>query len=325
MVARLMHEQPAGGGLLPVPAAEVVGAVHGIQDPLEMHRGDLADDPVGDHPPEHPVARRVAVVERHPERARRRPGRVREQPGAVGRGRHRLLQDDVAAGPQRLRRVPRMGVIRRGHEDRVRSLGLQQPPEVVRAVLRGRRAAGRGQDLVVVVHPHPVRDRTRRRSFRRPRSGRPGRGCTARPGRRCRRRRSGARSPRAEPDEAGGREARELHRQGARGGVPGGRGAGRTRIEHVRGDTPAAQVRNGQGDLGLRPGSGLSRRTGRAARRSGSWRAGCAGRGRSRDRSSAAVRAARTAVRWPGCRAGPCAPAPPPRPARAAGALMWSR
>ena len=43
MVSRFMHQQAAAVALLPVPAAEVVRAMFGIEQPLKMHRVNLAD------------------------------------------------------------------------------------------------------------------------------------------------------------------------------------------------------------------------------------------------------------------------------------------
>ena len=38
MVARLVHHQTAGVALVPVPAAEIVGPMDGVEEPLEMQR-----------------------------------------------------------------------------------------------------------------------------------------------------------------------------------------------------------------------------------------------------------------------------------------------
>ena len=43
MVGRLVDEEAAGIPLVGVPAAEVVGAVLGVEIPVEIDRGDLAD------------------------------------------------------------------------------------------------------------------------------------------------------------------------------------------------------------------------------------------------------------------------------------------
>src|SRR5690606_23674239 len=69
VMAGLVHEQPARALLVAVPAAEVVGAVRGVQQPLEVHRGDLADAARREELAQRAVARRVAVVERHDHRA----------------------------------------------------------------------------------------------------------------------------------------------------------------------------------------------------------------------------------------------------------------
>ena len=55
MVRRLVHEQRPRVPAVGVPAPEVVGAVHRIEIPVEVDRGDVADPPRGESsldPPE---------------------------------------------------------------------------------------------------------------------------------------------------------------------------------------------------------------------------------------------------------------------------------
>ena len=117
--------------LVGVPATEVVGAVHGIEVPVEVDRGDLADPPRGQQLADLPRGRREAVVERHVDPP---PGPrlgVEDAPAVLGRRRHRLLGDDVDARLERLHDDVGMGVVAGADDERVR-------PARRRASRRGR-------------------------------------------------------------------------------------------------------------------------------------------------------------------------------------------
>ena len=60
-----MHQQAAAVALLPVPAAEIVRAMFGIQQPFKVHRKHLADGAVHQQFANFAVVRRIAVVEGH--------------------------------------------------------------------------------------------------------------------------------------------------------------------------------------------------------------------------------------------------------------------
>src|SRR5262249_42324873 len=64
MVGGLVHEQSAGVRLVAMPAAEIVRTVMGIELPLEIDGGDLADSAGCQYLLQQRTRRRIAVVER---------------------------------------------------------------------------------------------------------------------------------------------------------------------------------------------------------------------------------------------------------------------
>jgi hypothetical protein len=138
-----VHEQPAGVLLLAVPAAEVVGAVGGVEQPLEVHRGDVTDLPGGDEGLERAVARGVAVVEGHQHVPAGALDRVRDATHPVlGRG-QRLLDDGVRTGLQGGDDVVGVEDVRGGDDDPVDPEPADGLPQVRgREPLRGSGSRG---------------------------------------------------------------------------------------------------------------------------------------------------------------------------------------
>ncbi len=101
VVGGLVYQQPARLVLAAVPAAEVVRAVDGVQRPLEVHGGDIADPAVRDGLPYRRVTGGVAVVEGDDELPGVALGGVGDPLAALGVDRQRLLHHHVAAGVQR--------------------------------------------------------------------------------------------------------------------------------------------------------------------------------------------------------------------------------
>ena len=145
----LVDEQPARVRLLPVPAPEVVGAVHGVERPLEVHRGHGADLAVGDDLPQRGVARAVAVVERRDDLAPGVGDRLADAPHALGVDRERLLDDHVGAGVQRTHHEVGVREVGGGHDHPVESLVADHALELVGRVA-SRRRMPRGDDLALV-------------------------------------------------------------------------------------------------------------------------------------------------------------------------------
>ena len=155
VVRRLVDEQPARVRLLPVPAAEVVGAVHRVERPLEVHRGHGADLAVGDDPAQRGVARAVAVVERRDHLASGLGDGRADAAHALGVDREGLLDDHVGAGPQGAHDVVGVGEVGGGHDDPVEALVADHPLEVVGRVA-GRCRMPRRHDIALV-HVEPAR------------------------------------------------------------------------------------------------------------------------------------------------------------------------
>ena len=122
VVARLVHQQAARVGLVAVPAAEVVGAVAYVQQPLEVHRADLADLPRGQPPADLLVHRVEAVVESYRDGGGALPFGEQDPPGPVRVGGHRLFGDHVSAGGQRGHDVLVVGGVDGGHQHHVNAL-----------------------------------------------------------------------------------------------------------------------------------------------------------------------------------------------------------
>ena len=152
VVGALVHEQTAGDVLTTVPAAEVVGAVGGVEQPLEVHRGDVTDGAVGDQLADHGVARGVAVVERHRQIARRGVHGVHDPAQSTVVDRHRLLGDHIQPALQGGGDVDVVGGVGGGDDQGVRSGLVEQPGQVLGGV-----GGHLGQTVAVAVVVHPDR------------------------------------------------------------------------------------------------------------------------------------------------------------------------
>ncbi len=97
----LMHEEAAAVDHAPVPPAKVVGAVIGIQVPVEVHRPHLSDRFCDQQALDLGEDRCVAVVEGHAHVAPRSALHIEDLAAPHVVDRHRFLGDDVAAGEQR--------------------------------------------------------------------------------------------------------------------------------------------------------------------------------------------------------------------------------
>ena len=153
MVRRLVDEQPARVALVAVPAAEVVRAVAGVEQPLEVHGGDLADDPLFEQALDLGVARGVAVVEGHAVVPARRLLGVDDLLALSGVDGHRLFADDVAAEFHGAAAVDVVGAVHAGDYHHV---GLGDGDHLIEAVAREGRHVGVAlavdfEELAVVV------------------------------------------------------------------------------------------------------------------------------------------------------------------------------
>ena len=120
MVRGLVHHQAAGVLLVAMPAAEVVGAVAGVEQPVEVHREHLADDAGHEQVLDLGARRRVAVVEGDPHVRPVLLLRVDDALALLRVGGHRLLGDHVAAQLHRPADVVRRGGVLGGDDHAVR-------------------------------------------------------------------------------------------------------------------------------------------------------------------------------------------------------------
>src|SRR5260221_1140913 len=101
MMRRLVDEEAGGIFHLGMPAAEIIGAVAGIEIPVEIDRGDLADDAGAQQLLDPHGGRRIAVVERDVDATAGARLGIEDAAALLDRGRHRLFGDDVGAGLER--------------------------------------------------------------------------------------------------------------------------------------------------------------------------------------------------------------------------------
>jgi len=156
VVGGFVDHQAAGVVLVAVPAAEVVRAVAGVEQPFEMDAGDLADDSGVDDLFDLGVARSVTVVEGDGEVLAGALLGVDDLLAFISIDGHRLFADDVAAELHRAAGVFVMGAVHRGDDDRVGLAFGDHPVEIL-----GRIGCDVGMvvavllehDLVVEFHP----------------------------------------------------------------------------------------------------------------------------------------------------------------------------
>ena len=119
VVGRFVHEEAAAVALVAVPAAEVVGAVGGVEQPLEVDGGDGADGAGAEELVDFGVVGGVAVVERHADDVGGAlDGRDDvKAPGGVDS--HGLFGDDVAAELEGADDVEVVGAVDGGDDDLV--------------------------------------------------------------------------------------------------------------------------------------------------------------------------------------------------------------
>ena len=127
----LVDEQPAAVGLVAMPAAEVVGAVGGVQHPLEDHRDHLADLPGGDDLLQGGVARAVAVVEGHQHLAAGAVDGFLDASGAGGIDGQGLLDDHVGPRVQHAHHVLGVQAVRGGDDHPVHREALDELLELL--------------------------------------------------------------------------------------------------------------------------------------------------------------------------------------------------
>lgn len=156
VVGGLVHKESAGVRLLPMPAPEVVGAMPGVQHPVEVDTRHAPDRAVRDELPQRAVPRRVAVVEGDHHRT---PGRLLgldDLPRAGGVDRERLLHDDVRARPKAARDQRGVGVVGAGDDHPVHPLVGDHPFQTAGEVRRQVVAAEALDEVQVVRQPARV-------------------------------------------------------------------------------------------------------------------------------------------------------------------------
>ena len=134
VMRRLVHEQPAGIAFLRMPAAEIVGAVAGVEQILHRH---LANAPNGARGQDFADLRRTgrpAIVERDAHGAACLVHGAEDRRALFRGGRHGLFRDHIAAGAQRLDDVAIVFAVDRANHHRVRPRFPQHPTEIGRAI-----------------------------------------------------------------------------------------------------------------------------------------------------------------------------------------------
>lgn len=137
VVGRLVYHDPAGVLLVAVPAAEVVRAMKGVEQPVEIDRENVSDHPVHQELFDLGAGRGVAVVE----------GDLAVTPGAflgiddlaafLRIDRHWLFRDDVHSQLHAAHDVGMVSRIHRGDDDPVGLLFLHHLFEIFGKVDRG--------------------------------------------------------------------------------------------------------------------------------------------------------------------------------------------
>ena len=120
MVGRFVHQQAAAVAFFTVPATEVVRAVLGIEQPLKVNGGNVADRALHQQFTHLAVVRRIAVVKGH---AHRVPGLfdgVQNAQRALLVDGHRFFGDHIAARVQRTDDVIIVGAVHGGDDDDIR-------------------------------------------------------------------------------------------------------------------------------------------------------------------------------------------------------------
>lgn len=117
MVGGFVHQQAAAVAFFPVPAAKIVRAMFGIQQPFKVDRKDLADGAVHQQLTHFAVVRCVAVVERDAHLAARLFNGVKNTQRTGFVDGHRFFGDDIAARIKRAHDVVVMGAVHGGDDD----------------------------------------------------------------------------------------------------------------------------------------------------------------------------------------------------------------
>jgi len=149
VVGGLVHEQAAGLVFFAMPAAEVVGAVAGIQHPGKVDVARAADRALHDQLAHGGCKRRVAVVECHAQRAAGPLDRVEDLAGLGVIGGHGLFGDGVAAQLHGAADVVVMRGVHGGDDDDVRP-GFGYHAVEVAGVVGGQGVRAALPDLAVV-------------------------------------------------------------------------------------------------------------------------------------------------------------------------------
>ena len=119
VVGGLVDQQGAGVLADGVPAAEVLSAVDGIQQPLQVHGEHIADHAGGDQLLDADVEGHEAAVEGHGDLVAGALLGFDDAGGHFGSGGQRLLGDDVAAKLQGLDDVALVSVVAGGDDDHI--------------------------------------------------------------------------------------------------------------------------------------------------------------------------------------------------------------
>jgi len=129
-----VHHQAAGILFLAVPAAEIIGAVTGIEHPVKIDGEDVADGPLHEQILDLGARRRIAIVEG----CRAAPARLfdRFEDGAAffGVGGHRLFSDDIASQLHGTDNILVMESIHCGDNHRLRPGFCDHPVEIAGSI-----------------------------------------------------------------------------------------------------------------------------------------------------------------------------------------------
>ena len=121
VVGGFVHQQAAAVALFTVPAAEVVRAVLGVEQPLKVNGSDVANHPLHQQFTHFAVVRRVAIVKGH---AHGMPGLfdgIEDTQRAFFINGHRFFGDHIAARMQRTDDIVIVGTVHGGDDDDIRA------------------------------------------------------------------------------------------------------------------------------------------------------------------------------------------------------------
>lgn len=151
-----MDQQPAAVAFIALPAAKIIGAVLGIQQPFKMNREDLANSTGRQQLADFAVMRRVAIIESDASLPAGAPDSVQNNLALIFIDSHRFFADPIAAQYHRPHDIMMMGAIDRGDDYHIRPGLGNHAIELLRMIERHRRVSLCADESVGVGHSDAV-------------------------------------------------------------------------------------------------------------------------------------------------------------------------